>query len=82
MATSKAKTQSSQEKMEDAYQLAGEAASETVDSLKMQAKEKLGEGTDKVKKVTSQTESIIKERPLLSVGCAFIAGWAVSKLLK
>ena len=84
MATSKAKTktQSSQEKIEDAYHLAEEAASDTVDSLKIQAKEKLGESSEKIKEVTNQTESMIKERPLLSVGCAFLAGWAVSKLIK
>lgn len=93
MATPKAKTQESQEKIEEAYHLAGEATSEAVNSLKTKAQESLSEGSDKVKlamnegsdKVklaTSQAENIIKERPLLSIGCAFLAGWAVSKLIK
>ena len=82
MPTSKAKTQSPQDKIEDAYHLAEEATSDAVDSLKSQAQEKLGEGSEKVKEVTNKTEVIIRERPLLSVGCAFLAGWAVSKLIK
>jgi ElaB/YqjD/DUF883 family membrane-anchored ribosome-binding protein len=82
MPTSKAKTQSPQDKIEDAYHLAEEATSDAVDSLKSQAQEKLGEGSKKVKEVTSQTETMIRDRPLLSVGCAFLAGWAVSKLIK
>jgi len=82
MPTAKTKTQTPQEKMEEAYHLAGEATSDTVDALKNKAKDSVGEGSDKVKVVTGQAESLIKERPLLSVGCAFLAGWAVSKLIK
>ncbi|WP_160064400.1 hypothetical protein [Psychromonas sp. L1A2] len=82
MATPKAKTQESQQKIEEAYHLAEEATSEAVHSLKNKAQESLSEGSEKVKSVTSQAENIIKERPLLSIGCAFLAGWAVSKLIK
>ena len=82
MATPKAKTQESQEKIEEAYHLAEEATSEAVHSLKNKAQESLSEGSEKVKSVTNQAENIIKERPLLSIGCAFLAGWAVSKLIK
>jgi len=82
MATPKAKTQESQQKMEEAYHLAEEATSEAVHSLKNKAQESLNEGSEKVKSVTNQAENIIKERPLLSIGCAFLAGWAVSKLIK
>ncbi len=82
MATPKAKTQESQQKIEEAYHLAEEATSEAVNSLKNKAQESLSEGSEKVKSVTSQAENIIKERPLLSIGCAFLAGWAVSKLIK
>ncbi|MEL0657738.1 MULTISPECIES: hypothetical protein [Psychromonas] len=82
MATPKAKTQESQQKIEEAYHLAEEATSEAVHSLKNKAQESLSEGSEKVKSVTNQAENIIKERPLLSIGCAFLAGWAVSKLIK
>jgi len=82
MATAKAKNQDTKEKFEDAYQLAEEATSDAVNSLKGQAKESLNEGSEKIKSVTSQAENMIKERPLLSVGCAFLAGWAISKLIK
>ena len=82
MPVSKTKTQKPQEKMEDAYHLAEEAASETVNTIKNKAKDSLDEGSDKIKIATDQAESIIKERPLLSIGCAFVAGWAISKLIK
>lgn len=82
MATAKTKTTDPQQKIEDAYHLAEEATSEAVSSLKSQAKESLSEGTEKVKSATHQAENIIKEHPLLSVGCAFLAGWAISKIIK
>jgi len=93
MATVKTKTQDPKEKFGDAYHLAGEATSEAMNSLKDQAKESLNESSEKIKSmasessekiksVTSQAENLIKERPLLSVGCAFLAGWAISKLIK
>ncbi|UJF22648.1 hypothetical protein [Shewanella sp. OMA3-2] len=82
MATTKAKTAEPQQKIEEAYHLAEEATSEMVNSLKDQAKESLSEGTEKVKSATHQAENMIKEHPLLSVGCAFLAGWAISKILK
>ncbi|QDE30064.1 hypothetical protein [Shewanella polaris] len=82
MATTKAKTQDPKQKIEDACHLAEEATSEAVNSLKDKTKESLNEGSEKIKSVTNQTESIIKEHPLLSVGCAFLAGWAISKLIK
>jgi ElaB/YqjD/DUF883 family membrane-anchored ribosome-binding protein len=39
-------------------------------------------GSETVKNKAEQAENMIKERPLLSVGCAFVAGWAISKLIK
>ena len=54
MATPKAKTQESQQKIEEAYHLAEEATSEAVHSLKNKAQESLSEGSEKVKSVTNQ----------------------------
>ena len=54
MATTKAKNQDPQQKIEDAYHLAEEATSEAVHSLKDKAKESLGEGTEKVKSATKK----------------------------
>lgn len=82
MATTKEKNQDSQEKVKDAYHLAEEATSEAVSSLKDHAKESLNEGSAKVKSATHQAGNMIKEHPLLSVGCAFLAGWAISKITK
>ncbi|RBW47940.1 hypothetical protein DS885_00385 [Psychromonas sp. B3M02] len=80
--TTKAKTQETQSKVEDAYHSAEEAATEAVHSLKNKAQASLNEGSEKIKTATAQAENVIKERPLLSVGCAFLAGWAISKLIK
>ena len=82
MSTTKEKTQEAQSKAQDAYHLAEEAASEAVSSLKNKANESLNDGTEKVKAVKTQAELLVMERPLLSIGCAFLAGWAVSKLIK
>ncbi|HBV77764.1 MULTISPECIES: hypothetical protein [Vibrio] len=82
MPNSNAKTTEQKQNIEEAYQKAEKATVEAVDQLKDQAEEKLAAGSESVKNVTSQAESIIKQRPLLSIGCAFLAGWAVSKLIK
>ncbi|UTA47738.1 hypothetical protein L1F30_16475 [Simiduia sp. 21SJ11W-1] len=73
---------SSQEKLAQAYHLAGEAAADAVGNVKEQAKATLEANKERATEVADKAESVIKERPLLSVGCAFVAGWAISKLLK
>ncbi|HCH00510.1 MAG TPA: hypothetical protein DEV85_01285 [Vibrio sp.] len=70
-----AKTQTPKEKIEA-------ATAEAIDSVKDQVEESLNEGSEKIKNKASQAENIIKEHPLLSVGCAFLAGWAISKIIK
>lgn len=50
--------------------------------MKEHAKEKLEVGAENIQQATKSAENVIKERPLLSIGCAFLAGWAVSKLIK
>lgn len=82
MPTAKTKTQEAQNKTEEAYHLAEEAVLEGVDTLKKQAKSSLEDGSEQIKSVSLKAENVIKERPLLSIGCAFLAGWAISKLLK
>ncbi|MDN4504276.1 hypothetical protein QX776_17845 [Alteromonadaceae bacterium BrNp21-10] len=73
---------SSQEKLTEACHLAGEAASDMMDNVKGQAQATYQANKKRAGEVANQAESLIKERPLLSIGCAFVAGWAVSKLLK
>ncbi|WP_027696659.1 hypothetical protein [Vibrio litoralis] len=70
-----AKNQTPKEKIEA-------ATAEAIDSVKDQVEESLNEGSEKIKNKASQAENIIKEHPLLSVGCAFLAGWAISKIIK
>lgn len=82
MANKKESTVKPQEHLEDAYHLAEQAASETVGAMKKQAKETLEVGTENIQQATKSAENVIKTRPLLSIGCAFLAGWAVSKLIK
>lgn len=71
-----------QQKLEDAYHLAEQATTEAVGEIKKQTQAKLDAGSETVQDATKQAENIIRERPLLSIGCAFLAGWAVSKLVK
>lgn len=73
MATTK--TQTPKDKIE-------EATTEAINSVKDQVEESFNEGSEKIKHKANQAENIIKEHPLLSVGCAFLAGWAISKLIK
>lgn len=69
-------------KLKDAYNLAGEAASDYLDGAKGHAKVKIDEGKEKAQELTQKAEAYIKEKPLVSIGAAFVAGWAISKLLK
>ncbi|PFG45609.1 hypothetical protein ATG66_3905 [Vibrio sp. ES.051] len=82
MATTKQSAVKPQEQLEEAYHLAEQATTEAVSAVKGQAQEKLDVGAEQVQKATQSAENVIKERPLLSIGCAFLAGWAVSKLIK
>ncbi|WNJ95579.1 hypothetical protein RND59_00200 [Vibrio ruber] len=59
-----------------------EQLEETAGAIKNNAKEKLEAGAESIQQATKSAENVIKERPLLSLCCAFLAGWAVSKLIK
>lgn len=72
----------SQEKFQEAYHLAEEATSDVVGAIKQQAQERANLGADEVKVNAKKVETMIKERPLMAIGCAFVAGLAVSKLIK
>ena len=83
MTTSKSNdTISSQDKFKQAYQLAGEAASDIAGNIKQQTKSQIDTNKDKASELGDKAENLIKARPLLSIGCAFAAGWAISRLMK
>ena len=46
------------------------------------ARTKLREGKEKVLEAGQKVETTIAERPLVSIGVAFAAGWLVSRLIK
>ena len=69
-------------KLNEAYNLAGEAATEMMEKAKTQAKATFDTNKVKVTEASEKAESLIKEHPLIGIGCAFVAGWAVSKLMK
>lgn len=80
--TTATKTTDPKQNIEEAYEKVEQAATDAVENIKEQAQEKLDASSDNIKAATAQAEKTIKERPLLSIGCAFLAGWAVSKLIK
>lgn len=96
MATAKAPnsgTHSSREKLNKAYHLAGEAAHDTADQVKARARatadnvkartqESMEKGKQRAHDVAERAENSIKAHPLVSVGCAFAAGWLIAKILK
>ncbi|WGL18095.1 hypothetical protein PVT68_07315 [Microbulbifer bruguierae] len=94
MATTKAPNSGAgREKLHKAYNLAGEAAHDTAEHVKMRAREtadqvksRTRETVEKGKQhahdVTERAENSIKAHPLISVGCAFAAGWLIAKILK
>jgi len=82
MATAKATNISSHEKLKKAYHLAGEAAHDTADQVKSRAKSSAKAGRKRAEDAVEKAEDSIKKHPLISVGCAFLAGWAISKLMK
>lgn len=82
MGTTNSTADSSKEKLNQAYNLAGEAAAETSQQFKESAQEKVAEGKQKATEMAGKAESSIRENPLISVGCAFVAGLAIAKILK
>lgn len=82
MASAKSPHNSGREKLHQAYQLAGEAASDTAEQLKTRAKSSMQTNKQRATEIAKKAESSIKEHPVLSVGCAFLAGWVIAKLLK
>ncbi|MFC6634682.1 hypothetical protein [Microbulbifer taiwanensis] len=81
MATAKA-LHNSQDKLKQAYHLAGEAAQETAQSLRARATSSLNTSKKRATDLEQRAEASIKAHPVLSVTCAFAAGWVIAKLLK
>lgn len=93
MATAKAPHNSGREKFSQAYHLAGEAAHdtaehvktrarETADTVKARTRDSMEKGKQRAQDVEERVENSIKAHPLVSVGCAFAAGWLIAKLMK
>lgn len=82
MATAKAPHNSGREKLQKAYHLAGEAASESAEHLKTRAKSTLESNKQRAVDLEKKVENSVKAHPVLSVGCAFAAGWVIAKLFK
>ena len=93
MASAKAPHNSGREKLSQAYHLAGEAAHdtaehvkararETADTVKTRTRDSMEKGKQRAQDVEQRVESQIKAHPLISVGCAFAAGWLIAKILK
>ncbi|EKO3429607.1 hypothetical protein K6U20_01415 [Vibrio fluvialis] len=82
MPNANTKKTDSKQQAEEIYEMAEGVASEAIENVKNTVQDTLEAGSETVKNKTEQAENMIKERPLLSVGCAFIAGWAISKLIK
>lgn len=83
MATTKqAANANGSDKLKEAYTLASEAASDMMEGVKEKAQGKYEANKVQAEEVAKKAEGFIKERPLTSIGCAFAAGWLVSKVLK
>ncbi|MEO9654231.1 hypothetical protein [Marinomonas sp.] len=82
MANTRAQTAKTKEQASQTFTDAEKVAAETVDNLKEKAQQTFEASSESLHKATEQAEKVVKKRPLLSIGCAFAAGWAVSKLLK
>lgn len=83
MATAKNPHQNSgREKWSQAYHTAGEAMTETKEHLKERARSSVDSNKQRASDVAHKAEDSIKQHPLVSVGCAFAAGWVIAKLFK
>ncbi|MEW5248845.1 hypothetical protein [Microbulbifer sp. 2201CG32-9] len=83
MATAKpSSNSSSREKLHRAYNLAGEAAAETAESLRQKARSSVEINKQRATDLEQKVEASIQSHPLLSVGCAFAVGWIVARLMK
>ena len=72
----------SKSKMSQAYNLAGEAATDAIDNVRKQAKVHYDLQRNNAKQAADKTVSFMKERPFLTAGCAFAAGALISALIK
>lgn len=68
--------------LKDAYNLASEAAGNTLKAIKATAKTQLNTNMEKVNEASEKTESLIRKHPFASVACGFAAGILLAKLLK
>ncbi|GAB2880299.1 hypothetical protein ACCI51_06990 [Microbulbifer echini] len=82
MATARSPHNSSREKLQQAYNLAGEAASDAAENIRQKAKSSVQQQRQRATDVMEKAESSLRERPILAVGCAFVVGWAIAKLFK
>lgn len=96
MATAKSPnsgTHTTRDKLHQAYNLAGEAAHDTAEQVKARAHDtaenvkartraSVEQGKQRAQDVAERAENSIKAHPLVSVGCAFAAGWLIAKILK
>ncbi|WP_066962415.1 YqjD family protein [Microbulbifer sp. Q7] len=57
-------------------------ARETADQVKTRTQAGVEQGKQRAHDVAERAESSIKAHPLVSVGCAFAAGWLIAKILK
>ena len=73
---------SGNQKMTKAYHLAGEAATEAMDNFKKEAKTRFKAKKKEADVMASKAKSLVAERPILTIGCAFGAGWLASKIFK
>lgn len=87
------KSELGKQKIKDAGTLIGSGARDIKDAMKdsaegmvanakSTAEEKYGSGKDKAAELTAKVEESARKNPLLTIGGAFFAGWAMSKLLK
>lgn len=70
------------EKLDDVREKAEEVKQEAADILKEKTQKNIACGKKAMNSATKNAECFVKEKPLLSVGCAFLAGVAIAKILK
>ncbi|SDJ70209.1 DUF883 family protein [Microbulbifer yueqingensis] len=82
MASVRPPNSSSREKLREAADLAGQAASESASYARERARESVDRGRQRASDLEQRFESSIKDHPLVSVGAAFAVGWVIAKLMR
>ncbi|MBF9003298.1 MULTISPECIES: hypothetical protein [Vibrio] len=82
MANEKMQHTTTGEKIDDVRTKAEELTKEAAETIKEETKKNVESSKKALNSVSGSAENMVKDKPFVSIGCAFVAGVVLAKLLK